>query len=88
MASLAILIAASFASAPVLSSMVLPSEPGRVAASLPASSRTGALSMPLNRWSSEPTAVETADTMSGWACPRIELICPEVKSRIGVPSVS
>jgi hypothetical protein len=44
--------------------------------------------MPLKRWSSDATADETVATMSGCAWPRMALICPEVKSRIRLPSRS
>ena len=61
---------------------------GSVAASVRASSTTGSLSIPLYRWSRVATAVDTVATMSGCEWPRTELICPEVKSRIAVPSSS
>ena len=81
-------MAASFDSAPVVSSRTLLSGAGNVAASVLASSTSGTLSIPLYRWSRVATAVDTVDTMSGCECPRMELICPEVKSRIAVPSSS
>ena len=82
------MIAASLASAPVLSNRVLDSVGGNVAASRSASLMTGRLSMPLNRWSSWATPSLTAATIAGCACPRTALIWPDVKSRIGVPSLS
>ncbi len=72
--------AASLDSAPVVSSSTFSSGSGSEAASRSASSSTGRLSMPLNRWSSRPTWSRTVATTSGWEWPRIALICPEVKS--------
>src|SRR4051812_28397046 len=37
-------------------------------------------------WSSRPICSRTVATMSGWAWPRIALICPEVKSSSSRPS--
>ncbi len=69
------------------SSAAAPSRAGRAAsrrAARPAR-RTGRLSMPLKRWSRVPTCSRTVATISGWECPRIALICPEVKSSSSPP---
>ena len=85
--SLAILIAASFASPPVDSSITLGSA-GTSRASASARSTTGGLSIDENRWSSRPAASRTVATISGWQCPRIALIWPEVKSSTRRPAAS
>ena len=85
--SLAILIAASFASPPVDSSMTR-GRAGTSAASASARSTTGADSIEENRWSSRPAASRTVATISGWQWPRIALIWPEVKSSTRRPSAS
>ena len=80
--SLAIRMAASFDSAPVVSSSAFSSGSGSVSARRRARSTTGRLSMPLNRWSSLAACRVTVATISGCEWPRIALIWPEVKSRI------
>jgi len=84
--SFAIRIAASLASAPVVSSRTFSSGSGSDSASRRDSVTTGRDSMPLNRWSRSATARCTVATISGWEWPRMALICPEVKSRILRPS--
>ena len=49
---------------------------------------TGRESIPENRWSNRSTMVDTTSTITGWACPRIALICPLVKSRTARPEAS
>ncbi len=84
--SFAIRIAASFDSAPVVSRSTFSSGSGSVPASRRARSTTGRDSIPENRWSSVPTWRRTVSTIAGWLCPRIALICPDVKSRTRRPS--
>ena len=72
--SLAIRIAASFDSAPVVSSNAFSSGAGSDPASRRASSTTGRDSIPLNRWSSVATCFCTVSTIAGCEWPRIALI--------------
>ena len=85
---LAILIAASLDSAPVVTRSILLRLSGSESASLVASVTTGRDTMPLNRWANDEIESVTVFTMSGWECPRTALICPDVKSRIALPSLS
>ncbi|SKZ69021.1 Uncharacterised protein [Mycobacteroides abscessus subsp. abscessus] len=74
MASLAILIAASLDSAPVVNSTVRVRLSGSVVDSREAKSTTGLLSMPLNKWSSVATEFDTASTIAGCEWPSTALI--------------
>ncbi|GED11837.1 hypothetical protein CCE02nite_38360 [Cellulosimicrobium cellulans] len=83
---MAIRIAASFDSAPVVRSRTFSSGSGSVPAIRRARSTTGRESIPEKRWSSVPIWLRTVSTIAGWLCPRIALIWPDVKSRTRRPS--
>src|SRR5215472_8357934 len=83
--SLAIRMAASFDSAPVVSSSAFSSGSGSVSARRRARSTTGRLSMPLNRWSSLAACRVMVATISGCEWPWIRrYVRPRLPVHLGL----